>query len=61
MNFMQDPWYIGMLITLVASLIIVAWAARPVYRDLLILALAFPQALFKKVFGDPPPADDDGH
>lgn len=60
MNFMQDPWYIGMLITLVVSLLIVAWAARPVYRDLLILALAFPQALFKKVFGDPP-AEDDGH
>lgn len=60
MNFMQDPWYIGMLITLIASVIVVAWAARPVYRDLLLLAIAFPQVLFKKLFGDPPP-DDDAH
>lgn len=59
MNFMQDPWYIGMLITLVAFLIVVAWAARPLYRDLLIMAVAFPQALFKKAFGNPPPPDDE--
>ena len=60
MNFMQDPWYIGMLVTLFISFIIVAWAARPLYRDLLILAVAVPQALFKKLFGDPP-SEDDGH
>ncbi|MGB0389690.1 MAG: hypothetical protein ACPGWR_33130 [Ardenticatenaceae bacterium] len=50
----SDPWWIAMAITLVLMTILTGYILRGSFRDWLILAYVFPQALFKKVFGDPP-------
>lgn len=54
MQFIDDPWYIAMLITLVLGGAFTVYALRTYVRDFLILAIALPQALFKKMFGEPP-------
>lgn len=59
MNLLADPWTIGLLITLILFAGIFVVLAIPYARTILIYALALPQAIFKKAFGDPP--SEDGH
>ena len=54
-----DPWYVAMFIMLIIMLLITGYALRTYLRDAIILAMALPQVLFKKAFGDPP--SEDGH
>ena len=56
-SFLQhssDPWWIALAIVLVLTTIVTGYAVREMVRDWLILGLALPQAVFKKLFGDPP-------
>jgi len=50
----SDPWWIALAITLVLTAIVTGYAVREMVRDWLVLAMALPPAIFKKVFGDPP-------
>lgn len=50
----SDPWWIALAITLVLTSIVTGYAVRESARDWLVLAMALPPAIFKKVFGDPP-------
>lgn len=54
MEHAADPWFIAMMITLILGGLFTAYALRTYVRDFLIIAIALPQALFKKAFGDPP-------
>lgn len=53
-QFIGDPWFVAMLITLAITGVVLLWALRPYLRDLIVLAMALPPAIFKKTFGDPP-------
>jgi hypothetical protein len=54
MEHASDPWWIAMAICLVISMFVIAYELRHDVRGVLIFALAFPRALFTKVFGDSP-------
>lgn len=56
---LNDPWAVAMLIILIIMLLITGYALRTYVRDAIVLAMALPPVLFKKVFGDPP--SEDGH
>jgi hypothetical protein len=53
MQHVDDPWFIAMAILLVLGGIVSAYAIRAYLKDWLVLAMALPPALFKKVFGPP--------
>jgi hypothetical protein len=50
---LADPWLLALILVLVAGFFITLYALRGYIREFLILAVALPQALFKKVFGPP--------
>ena len=54
MEHVADPWFIAMAVLLVLGGLLTAFGLKDYLRDILILAIALPQAIFKKVFGDPP-------
>jgi hypothetical protein len=51
-NF-TDPWFIAMVILLVLGGLLSAYAVRGYVKDWIILAMALPPAIFRKVFGPP--------
>lgn len=53
LQFADDPWFIALVITLIFTAIVTGWALRGYLRDWLVLAMALPPALFRKVFGPP--------
>lgn len=54
MQWMMDPWGFSLVIILIAMLLITLYHFRIYVREALLLAWALPQALFKKLFGEPP-------
>lgn len=52
-QFLGDPWFIAMLITLAFMGVLTLYALRNYVKDVLILALALPRAAFRKIFGPP--------
>lgn len=50
----SDPWWVALAIVLVITTVVTGYAVREMVRDWLVLAMALPPAIFKKVFGDPP-------
>ncbi len=49
----NDPWFIALAIILVLGGLLTLYAVRGYLKDWLILAMALPPALFRKVFGPP--------
>lgn len=49
----SDPWFIAMMIVLVLFGLLALYAIREYIHEWLILAMALPPALFRKVFGEP--------
>lgn len=54
MEHIDDPWFIAMAILLVVWAFVTLYAVRGYVREWIVLAMALPPAIFKKMFGDPP-------
>ncbi len=52
-QYLDDPWFVALLILMVLSGLVSAYAIRGYLKEWLILAMALPPALFRKVFGPP--------
>jgi hypothetical protein len=53
MEHAADPWFIALIIVLVITTFVVLYAIRDLLRDWIVLAMAIPPALFKKLLGPP--------
>ncbi|MBA3534548.1 MAG: hypothetical protein H0T73_21730 [Ardenticatenales bacterium] len=53
MQHADDPWFVAMAILLVLGGLVTAYGIRDYLKEWLVLAMALPPALFKKMFGPP--------
>jgi hypothetical protein len=49
----DDPWFIALAITMALGGIVTLYALRGYVKETIILAMALPPAIFRKVFGPP--------
>lgn len=53
MEHIDDPWFIALTVVLLLGALLAGFATREYLKEWIILAMALPPAIFRKVFGPP--------
>jgi hypothetical protein len=47
----DDPWFIALVITMLLGGVVTLYGLRGYVKEMIVLAMAVPPAIFRKVFG----------